>query len=883
MSRPPGDERIYRRLLRVLPEPFRSEAAPDLVDMYRRGRSRAASRGRLPLLAFQSRALADLGVTAMMERLESRRAHRASRRAAASGMELRLVLRDLRRRPGQALVGAGTLGLGIAATILLAVLVRDVLLKPLPFRDADRLIRLIEVTEEGRTYWPSFPNIRDWRERADFLDGVIAADVGAVRPVIAGNTATRARLGRVSRGFFETLGVRPVVGRDFRDDENRPGGAAVALVGEEYWRSQLGARPLDGLTLELDAMGVAGLSSGTADLVEVVGVVPAGFRFLGYGNAWLSADIWLPLERSAELGSRTTHGYHTVARMRPGRTAGETKVALDALAATLKAEHGEPTQADRIHIEPLADAVIGRARSPLQGLLVAGLAVLLVACLNLGASLLSRGLASQREFAVRSALGATRADLVRAQLLCAASLSVPGAAIGLGLAWLALEAIRRTAPDAVPRLETVTLDPVAGAAATALAIITAILAGILPALSLSLRDLADRLRGHGGTDGRGQRTLWNAFVAGQVALTLVLLATGALLLRSLGNALAVDLGYEPHGVIMADVSLPASNYADPSRRAVFFESVLERLRSDPAVTAAGITSIPPDEPSARSSRVQRTGAGEDQPQVWAGFRLVDAGFFDVLRIPVDRGGVDASRDALVVDRSLVRRLWDDRPPDGDAISTYGGVGSVAGVAGTIQTWDGSQDFAAVYMHYARRPDDLLEMHVLARGADPAAVSRALREAVAAADPLVPVDLSSLRSRVAASMGERRLAALIAIGFAATTLLLTAAGMHAMVAQVQARRMRENGIRLMLGEPPRRVGLDIAAFGLRAGAAGILVGLPLSILAGRAIRSQLFGVEPFDAIALSVPALVLLIAVALATLAPALRAARTDPLRLLRAE
>jgi putative ABC transport system permease protein len=875
------DERVYERLLRLLPASFRAEAAAELVDMYRGGRRRARSHGRLALVAFWFRMTVDLGVTVAMERRES---SGVARRRGRNVVRLDLVpaLREMGRRPAAALTASATLGLGIAATVVLGVLVRDVLLKPLPFSEADRLVRVTELEDGGGSYWPSFPNIRDWRDRAEFLEGVIAADVGAVRPVISDGQAVRATLGRVSRGFFGTLGVRPVMGRDLRDDENAPGGAAVALVSEEFWRGRLLGRRLDGLTLELDAMASAGISTGAAEVFEVVGVVPAGFRFLGYGNEWVKADVWLPLERSANLGSRTTHGFHTIARLRPGQTVAQAATAMDQLAARLKAEHGEPTQADRILVQPLSDAVIGRARAPLQALLLAGLFVLLVACLNLGAGLLARGLARRRELAVRSALGATRGDLIRSQLVRAATLAVPGAAFGLGLAWLALHIIRTVVPGAVPRLDAVALDPMAAVGAVGLALLTAVIAGTLPALALSLRDVSQRLRTHGGTDTHGQRMLWTGFVAGQVALTLALLVTCGLLLRSLANAMAVDVGYDADGVMMADVALPPSYFGDPSRRAIFFEAVLDRLRQDPAIAAVGLTSVPPHELTARIGGTGRE--GDTERRVFAGLRLVDAGFFDVLRIPVDRGSLDATRDAVIIDRSLVERLWQGDVPDGDVVNTYGGVsGIVAGVSGSLRAWDQPQAPGAVYMHFSRRPSDLLEMHILARGDDPGRVVQAIRAAMAEADPLVPYDVESLERLVAASMAGRRLTVLIAIAFAAVTLVLSAAGVHAMVAQVQARRARETGIRLMLGAPPASVGRGIAGFGMRATIAGIALGIPLVVIATRAVRSQLFGVAPLDPISLAAPAALLLVAAALATAVPARRAARTDPLALMRGE
>jgi putative ABC transport system permease protein len=770
-------------------------------------------------------------------------------------------------------MGGMTLGIGIAAAVLMLVLTRDVLLRPLPFGQPDRLVRLLERSdaEVDRTFWPSLPNILDWRAHTTVFDGVAAADVGAVEPVLASGRADRLAIGRVTRGFFETLGVRPVVGRGFAEEENRAGGPAVALVGWEEWQGVLGGRPLEEISLEIGR-----------DVYRVVGVLPAGFRFLGYGNEWLRAGVWLPLERLPLHGGRMSHGYHTVARLRTGIDVATAERGMDELASRLKLEHGEATHADAVIVEPLSDAVLASSRMPLRLLLVAAFGVLVVSCLNLGAALLARGLGRVRELSLRSALGAHRRDLIRLLLAHAAVLAIPGAVVGVAGAWAALRLIRANAPTAVPRLKEVALDPGAVAIALGLALATAVAAGLLPAVMLSVRNVAGELRTHwNATNTRQQRVLWDAFVAGQAALTLVLLVASTMLARSLFAALDVDLGYDPSHVVLASVSLPESRYDSPERRRVFYETALASIRSSGDVTAAGLVSVPPDEVSAMITPVWRDGA--EANRLWAGFRMADEGYFTTLGIPIVAGAMDPSSDAVLIDGYLVDALWDGAAPAAGDRLAVGSGGSVAigGVAGAVRTWNMNSPIGATYVHWTRVPERLLSMHIVARGPDPRGVAAAVRRGIAAADPLVPASFDRLDTRVRASMADRRLMLIIALGFSVVALFLAAAGVYAMVSQAVARRRRESGIRVILGARPRQVRLRAIVLGLLSSLAGTLLGAIASFGAVHLMRSQLFGVTGIDALSIGGPAALLLSAAALAAWLPARRAGRVDPIRLLR--
>src|SRR4051812_20734666 len=279
--------------------------------------------------------------------------------------DLRFAVRRLARQPGWTALSAGTLALGLATTIVATVLVRDVLLQPLPFPQSDRLVRIVERSDNGRGWWPSFPNASDWGAQATFFSGVGIADIPAVRPVALNGTAVRVPVSRAARGLFETLGVQPVAGRLFSAEENAHGGPPVAIVSEAFWRGTLRGQPLDQLSLGIRDRSYA-----------VVGVLPRTFRFLGDGGAWSDpADVWTPMDQDEGLGSRTSHGYHVVARLRDGTTLAQARIDMNALVARIKTQAPEPTNADTAVLTPLRDVVVRQAREPLGWLFDASLAV----------------------------------------------------------------------------------------------------------------------------------------------------------------------------------------------------------------------------------------------------------------------------------------------------------------------------------------------------------------------------------------------------------------------------------------------------------------------------------------------------------------------------
>ncbi len=860
--------RWYRRLLWLLPGHMREESEAELVELF----EGLYARRQVGPLRFWTRLIFDLMVTSMAERFRRGAGARGAgeRGGRAIALDLRLAWRRLVREPVQAALGSLGLGIGLAATVLVVTLVRGVLLAPLPYRDAGRLVRLREQSANGRLWYPSFPNIRDWREHSRVFAGVGAVNIPQMTSVLSGSVAVRAKVGGVSRGFFPLLGVNPVRGRLFTDAENAPGGAPVALVSADFWRNQLAGRALDSLTLTIGE-----------ETYAVAGVVPADFRFLGELSVWDEAAVWLPMERH-DLGGRQSHGYHTVARLAPGVTLEGARQEMNRLAADLKRRNGEGTEADAVRMTLLTDEIVGGVRAPLRLLLAAAFFVLLVTCFNLAAAVLARGLARMRELAVRTTLGARRGDLLRYLLLESAVLALPGALTGVALGEAGLRALQNAGFD-VPRLDQVRLDVSMLGLTLLLALLTTLLAGVFPALALSSRNLWARLRTHGATTAaREQRGLWTGFIALQVALTLVLLCGTGALLHSFERLLTQDLGYDTR-LLAVDVTLPETRYTDAGARIAYYTNALERIRALPGVRAAGLTSMLPDITTAYTANTQLPARPDHF--VYAGFRAVDPGYFDALGLTHGSGAPLLSQArAAVIDAQLAQQLWQDKSPIGAALIS--GFSSdtltVLGTVSSLRELDQDHPVGVVYVDFRTQPRFLSNMHLVVRPAT-VAVARAVAAELRAVDPLVPTTIESMDQRIGRGLGTRRLLLLISGSFAAVTLLLAALGVHAVVAYAVGRERKSAAIRMILGARPISVVRVLLGFGVRPVAVGLGLGLLLTVPALLTLRSQLFGVRPLDPLSLLAGVLVLAVVAGLAAWLPARAVIGIEPNAVLRSD
>lgn len=793
--------------------------------------------------------------------------------------------RTLARRPGFTAAVMLSLALGVAATTSVYSVVSAVLLRPLPYVDADRL-------HEVRIAWGDFSSsfsaadrlaLRETSAPLGDAGGYYAPDDGFALATAAGPEVVRGAL--VTPELPRLLGVQPSRGRLFT--ENGQAEPIEALVSDRFWRTHL-----DG-TAEVVGRGL--LVDG--DAVMVVGVMPPGFAV---GNQQ-TADIWIRFEPSRPT-RRGAFYLNAIARLAPGVTPDEAAARFTDRVTPLLRDRFGVTEAWRYEVRPLKDALVGNIRPTLRLLFAAVALVLLVGVLNGSNLLLARGMTRRHELGVRAALGAGRGRLVRQLVVEAALLGSFGAAAGLLLAALALRLGAGTLGGVVPRIQEVRLDGAVVAFALAVGIGAGILAGILPAWRIPWTSLVQGIReGERGTGGghRQNRTR-RVMVMAEVALTLTIVAGATLLVKSLRRLEAADPGFDSRGVLTFRVSLPEATYPDsiPDRAAGFFGALLPALRNLPGVTAAGLSgALPPDDLQIRNNyTVEGTEQGGRGPGDVAEWIVVDTGYFSAMRIPVLRGRQfgpgdrDSAPPVVVVNQSFARRHFGagtavgkrlkggDWDPEAPWLTIVGVVGDVAysdGLAKGVEP--------TVYLAHAQNLW-LSSPFLVVRAAETSGLVSPIRGAVTALDPAIPLrDVATLEERLRDSVAAPRLRSMLFATLALVALALALTGIYGVLAYEVSLRARETAVRLALGASTADVVRMIVADGLRLSGIGMVLGIGGAVALARALSAFLYGVKPFDPSGLAVAVGIMLAAAVAACLIPARSAARTEPIDALRAE
>ncbi len=798
------------------------------------------------------------------------------------GKDLRIALRGHLRKPGFALLTVLTLGLGMGANTAVFSVVDGVLLRPLPYPEPERIVRVREVAPDGHTMDAAYANFLDWRREADGFAALAAYSAG-VSTVLGAERPARARTAWVSADFFATFRVGAAAGRLPAAAEHRLGAPPVAVVSHRFWRSHLGSAPPGERTLDLEGLAA-----------QVVGVLPPGFGFPD------DSDVWVPLELWEMTESRTAHNARVVGRLADGATLAAAAAEVDGITAALGAAEPGPYMAVGARLETLLDATAAPVERPLMLLLAAAGLVLLVACTNLASTFLARGTERRHELTVRSALGATPGRL-RAQLFVESlALAACGAAVGVGVAALIVRALPRLAPATVPRLAEVALDGRVLVFTGALTVLAALLFGLLPSFQIVSARAAETLRGSARTVGadRRRRRTWRLLVSVQVALAVLLLCGAGLLLRSFWHLLDQGLGFDTRGVVAAEVSLPPSRYAEDAAVGAFWDRALAELAALPGVEAAGLVNHPP------LGRWDPTGQmdveGGPSPTVDAAYRVAGGGYFRALGIPVLAGRTFDARDAagaadvVVVNRALAELAWPGRDPLGRRM-TSGGMDSywqeerwatVIGVVGDVRHHGaarapGPEAYFAHRQRPAAIPDATLVLRTAAGSEAAAAASAAA--ALRRLDPEVPVETARLDALRAGSLADRRFALLLLGAFALLALVLAATGIYGVVAYAVARRRREMGIRMALGATPRQVRNLVVGRSMATVAVGLALGVAASLPLTRVLSGLLYEVRPTDPVTFAGVLVLLGGAGWMASLLPARRATATDPSEALRIE
>jgi putative ABC transport system permease protein len=800
--------------------------------------------------------------------------------------DLRFALRSLTRAKAFAIASVLTLATGIGSTTTVYAVLDALLLRPLPFGDrSDRLITIHSTHPSQATDWDdadmSYPDAIDLRERSRALAGIEGL-IGRNLSLATERESERVAGASITPGLFSLLGVRPQLGRDFRDEDGAaPGLESVAIISHGVWQRLFGGT--DGV------VGQALPINGRA--VTVIGVMPRGFAFPE------QHDVWLPYRASRDAG-RDRRSLTAIGLLAKGRTLADARAELGGIAAALADSHPATNRGWGVHALPLREFFVADAtRRGLAAMFVAVALVLLVGCANVASLLLARGIGRARELSVRAALGAGRARLVRLMLIEVAVLSLAGGLMSLLVAAWGIDLLVRSNPEPLPYWAQVRIDARVLAFGFLLAAATALVTGLLPALRLSRAD-ATRGQLHGERAGNtpAQRRLQGALVAGQVACSLALLVGASLLARSAMALQHADIGFDASPLMSARLYIAGDAYDDPSARAQMLERLVGRLASLPGVGAAAATGAIPGDDGGDGIRLlpDRGGvAGEDQ----IGAQLVPAtpGLFDTLGLPLLEGRTfssDESRDAnagvVIVNRRLAQRFWPGQGAVGrrlrvaaaDATAEYRVIGVAPDLVYEELGEETDQSKLMVYVPYARAGWRTMALMVRTNG-DPSALAAPLRGVVREIDPFfAPYDVLSMPDRRVMTMwGERFLGRTFA-GLAIAGLLLACIGIYGLTAHSAAERRRELGIRLAIGAQRG----DIIRLLLRRGAAlaliGCAAGIPLAMAASQLLAGLLFRVSPWDGLVWSAAPLALVLAVLVSSFVPARRASRLDPVRAL---
>jgi putative ABC transport system permease protein len=790
--------------------------------------------------------------------------------------ELRAAVRSLLKQSGFTALALVTLALGIGAATTAFTVLDTVLLRPLPYQNSDRLVFLQERSRKGNLGAPSFPNFADWRTQARSFTGIAAAAGSQPLTLKVGAEPVRVTMKGVSRGFFATLGVKPVVGREFTNDENREGGRNAAMVSFDFWQSQMGGR----------------LPLGSIDGTPVVGVLPAGFHFLD------DADVYLPHEQFPGT-CRTCRNYAVVGRLAPAATLSSARAEMTALSHALLATYGTETSAADVDVMPLREFLIGDYRMMLTLVFCASALVLLIACTNLVSALLARGLRRGREMAVRAALGASRARLMRQLLLESGLLALAGAALGTALAVMLTRVVRLLGAGLLPRLDELHVDARILACATALSVLTAIIIGVYPALRLAGGDPGQLLHGARGSGGTVRGSVWRALIGFEIATAFILAVGSALMIRTLHNILTADTGFQAHGLVTA--SLVPGDTVDLSR----FAQIRADVAALPGVQGVAFANRLPLSWGNTSGPVRRPNDPLDRDwPAMAGFRLVSSDYFGVVRQPVQRGRAFTPADkagntlVAIITPGIAAKLWPGEDPLGKLIATNylmkrkAPKGSednwltVVGVVAEASSWTmarGSQN--EIYVPLAQFPGRTEgQLVALVRtAANPATMIPAIRTRLRALAPEMPARLGTIDERIATTAAGRTFAMVALTAFGAIALLLAGAGIYGTMSYTFGTRTNEIGVRMALGATPGLVRRDVLLDAATMAAGGISVGVAGALFATRFLQGTLYGVSHVDPLAYAACAAVLVITALAGAYVPARRSSRVDPMLAMRAE
>jgi len=812
--------------------------------------------------------------------------------------DLRFAVRTLLKNPGFTAAAVLTLALGIGANTAIFSVVDGVLLRPAPFEAMDRLAMVWETDRKSSTIHEpaSVPDFVDFQRRSIHFQRIGAFAAAEVNLTPDGGDPSRLAALVVTHEFLPLVGVRPLLGRTFNEEDDRPGGPPVALISESLWEQLFSRDPQAiGRTLRINEVPrtIVGVLPSFSDF-GVLQILKAadysrGFADRGGGRV----DVWAPLRPIYGSNPRDNHPIFVVGRLASGATLMQAQDELTRIAADLEQTY-PANDARGVHVQSLSQVVFGSVRPALLVLLGAVALVLLIACANVMNLLLVRGTARLREVTVRAALGAGLGRLARQFLVEGAVLAAAGATLGILLAIWGLDVLLALAPGDIPRMGSVGIDLRVLGVTVGLAVTVALACGLLPTLQAHAH-----VAGRSDSAGRTHRRFRSGLVVAELGLAMMLMVGAGLLIKSLWRLQQVNPGFETAGVLKAEYQLPASRYPRdfanwpnwPEQRR-FNDELQSRIAALPGVTAVTIAGAHPADAGFTSSIqvVGREAEAADWPE--PSIRLVAAGYFEALGVPVSAGRRFAQADdgtaapVIVINAAARRRFFADQEPLGQRIQLWGAARTVVGVVGDERLHGLAEDSPpAVYLPLSQAPSASGAHSVLIRvNGDPGALAPALRTIVRDLDPALALfAVEPLTQTLSSRMGQRRFTMLVLGIFAAVALLLAAVGVHGVLSYTVAQRTREIGIRMTLGADPRGVRALVVTQGAALTLTGLGFGLFGALAVTRILSTLLYGVSAHDPFTFGGVAVTLAAVALMASWFPARRAASVDPLTALRSE
>ena len=788
-------------------------------------------------------------------------------------MAFKAALRAVRRSTFVSTLAIIAFALGIGVTTAVFGIFNGVLLAPLPYPESDRLVRVYDVQPACSTCPASFPKYIDWKERNQVFAAIGGSSEGSMVLTGAGDPI-RVRMSSTTASFRAVLGARPVIGRWYTEDEDRPGGPKVVVLSADLFTQQFGSDPtLVGRSITLNG-----------DSYQVIGVLPLSF-------AHRRSQIFVPLQRKLDPSTRGSHFLPVYARMKPGVTVEQAAAEMRTLGQTLAREfannHG-------IDVQSMFEATVGNVRTPLRVLLGAVICVLLIACANVANLLLAAGLARRRELAIRVALGASTRDLARQMTVESLLLSLTGGAIGVLLATWMVRTFVALAGTQLPRATTIAIDGRVLTFAAGVSIATGIFCGLWPVLRLRVGELASAVRESDARTGSAAgRRFGDALVVSEIAMAFALVVGAGLLIKNLVLLRNRDAGIRTERIVAADVALAGPRYRDPDQQTAFYRTLNERLAHTGGIESAGMTSHLPMFSYGSNGEMQIEGGtpwGPNEAPL-VEYRWIYGDYLKTMGVRLLAGRLLDSHDgeksvAVLINVAMAHKFWPGKDPLGkrfgqgnDTSKWYQVVGVLSDVRSINLMRNAPFEF---YRTLDEAPFNSMTVVIRTANEDPMAIVPTARQIVASIDPSLPLNnIQTMQHVVSESVGQPRLMSALTTLFGVLAALLAIVGVYGVMAYNVRRQRREFGIMLALGADSSRVRNLVVARGITLAGAGVAIGLVASLALTNVLRSMLNDVTPTDPVVFATTALSIVVVATLASYFPARAAGRVDPMLILR--